>query len=458
MNNNLTTTNQNAKLALSKSKSLLNITNSLLLKTVNSDLTKNFQFKPYLIDTLNCSAKSVAVTPDGETIFSISADNTIKSWDVKSGEHVNTLDRQESVVSSLAITPDGKFIIIGSEKGTIDLCEIKTGKSIRTFNNIWRSGPISSLKVNSSGKYMISISDYDYEQENYDEEDYETLNIWDIESGRCIDIFDSHIHAVTLNREYLVSSYSYYTSENYHIEAINIRNIESGKILDFLEGYVQNHSTKVSSLAITPDGNTIISGGGDDQKTINLWDGIEDAEHIDTVSDGVGIIKVWDISGARYTKVLEGHTDCVYSLAVTPDGKNIVSGSKDNTIKIWDIQSGECVRTLKGHTDAVSSVITQDGKTIISRSKDGTIKLWDIKSGECNYTIYNIQDGSTIIMFSDGYFNASEENIDKFIRIDDTLTSCRTLTKEEIEHFCKVKYENKREIPQTDIEVDEIPF
>ena len=61
-------------------------------------------------------------------------------------------------------------------------------------------------------------------------------------------------------------------------------------------------------------------------------------------------------------------------------------------------------------------------------------------------------------MFSDGSFNASQENIDKFIRVNDTPLSCRKLTKEEIEHFCKVKYENKNKIPQANIEVDEIPF
>ena len=113
---------------------------------------------------------------------------------------------------------------------------------------------------------------------------------------------------------------------------------------------------------------------------------------------------------------------------------------------------------MKGHTDAVHSVITQDGKTIISRSRDNTIKTWDIQSGECNYTIYNIENGSTITMFSDGSFNAGRENIDKFIRIDDSTTSCRKLTKEEIEHFWKVKYENKNKIPEIDIDEDEIPF
>jgi WD40 repeat protein len=414
MNNQLINTNQNARLVLEKTKKLLDISNSLISKKNNNDLVKNFQVKPYLLDTLNCSIKSVAVTPDGKTIMSVSADNTIKLLDIKSGEHINTLDRQEFVISSLAITPDGKFIIIGSERGTIDLCEIKTGKSIGTFNNSFNRGSVSSLKVSSNGKYLVSINDFNYEELPCGQEDYEILTIWDIESRQVIHHCKAHIGATTVNEEYLVSSISYYDYSSYHVKNISISDIKSGKIIDLLEGYVQKHSTNVSSLAITPGGSTIVSGGGDEQNTICLL--CHDNTYLE-VSDSTKTIKLWDVAKSSYIKVLEGHTDTVYSIIITQDGKNIVSGSKDKTIKIWDIQSGEC-----------------------------------------NYTIYNIKDGSTVTMFSNGYFNASEQNIDKFIRIDDILTTCRKLTKKEIEHFCKVKYENESHLPEIDIDNDEIPF
>ena len=117
------------------------------------------------------------------------------------------------------------------------------------------------------------------------------------------------------------------------------------------------------------------------------------------------------------------------------------------------------IRTFDEHLSSFNYIdISPDSKIITIGSDDGSIKLWDIQSGKCIYTAYNIEDGSTITMFSDGSFNASQENIDKFIRVNDTPLSCRKLTKEEIEHFCKVKYENKNKIPQANIEVDEIPF
>ena len=79
-------------------------------------------------------------------------------------------------------------------------------------------------------------------------------------------------------------------------------------------------------------------------------------------------------------KVLEGHTNAVWSVAIKDN--IIISGSDDETIKIWDINSGKCIKTLEGHTDWVKSVAIKDN-LIISGSSDNTIKIWDIESGEC---------------------------------------------------------------------------
>ena len=78
-------------------------------------------------------------------------------------------------------------------------------------------------------------------------------------------------------------------------------------------------------------------------------------------------------------KTLTGHTSSVYSVAFSPDGKSIVSGSFDKTIKLWNAQSGKLLQTLKGHSNSVHSVaFSPDGKSIVSSSSDKTIKLWNI--------------------------------------------------------------------------------
>ncbi|NIM12342.1 MAG: DUF4365 domain-containing protein [Candidatus Aminicenantes bacterium] len=87
-------------------------------------------------------------------------------------------------------------------------------------------------------------------------------------------------------------------------------------------------------------------------------------------------------------KKLKGHKDWIKSVAVSPDGKWIVSGSADKTIKIWDMESGECRATLEGHKDEVRCVaITPDGTRILSGSDDETIRVWDVQTTQKTATL-----------------------------------------------------------------------
>ena len=77
-------------------------------------------------------------------------------------------------------------------------------------------------------------------------------------------------------------------------------------------------------------------------------------------------------------QTLRGHTGSVTCVAISPDGKRIVSGSWDNTLKVWDADKGQEILTLRGHTAPVLCVaIGPDSKRIVSSSGEGTLKVWD---------------------------------------------------------------------------------
>ena len=78
-------------------------------------------------------------------------------------------------------------------------------------------------------------------------------------------------------------------------------------------------------------------------------------------------------------KILIGHTSTVNSIAYSPDGRHIVSGSYDATIRIWDVLTQRQIgNPLTGHTNYVSSVVySPDGRHIVSGSSDNTIRIWD---------------------------------------------------------------------------------
>ena len=107
-----------------------------------------------------------------------------------------------------------------------------------------------------------------------------------------------------------------------------------------------------------------------------------DGKQVVSASDDQTIM-VWDLTIDREFPTMRGHKEeAVSSLAFSPDGKRIVSGGYDGRIKIYDTISGTEVMTLPGHSDrALSVVFTTDGKRIISNSIDGTIRVWDAVSG-----------------------------------------------------------------------------
>ncbi|MHC5937314.1 WD40 repeat domain-containing protein [Nostoc sp.] len=115
----------------------------------------------------------------------------------------------------------------------------------------------------------------------------------------------------------------------------------------------RGHEDDVSSVAISADGQTIVSGSID------------------------GTVRLWNHQGLTLAEPLRGHQGNVSSVAISADGQTIVSGSIDSTVRLWNHQGLTLAEPLCGHQGNVSSVaISADGQTIVSGGEDGTVRLW----------------------------------------------------------------------------------
>jgi hypothetical protein len=112
------------------------------------------------------------------------------------------------------------------------------------------------------------------------------------------------------------------------------------------------------SVAVTPDGQRIVTGG---------WD---------------GTARLWDAVGGRPLLKINGNHGPIWSIAMSPQGQQLVTRSADGTTTLWDVTEAREILTLQEHGGTVGSVaVTPDGQRLITGSEDGTTKLWDITSG-----------------------------------------------------------------------------
>jgi len=176
------------------------------------------------------------------------------------------------------------------------------------------------------------------------------------------------------------------------------------------------HPGVVTELVFSPDAQRLVTGGTD--RVVRAWDVESNNEslvftgHTGVVSkiaflpNGQQLltasvdktVRLWAASDAKELKVLP-HPDAVWSLAVSPDGRRVATGTgggiarllpaliyktgEDNAIRIWDVESGQLVHTLNGHTHVVHGLAWDPtGKYIVSGGLDKTLRLWDARTGD----------------------------------------------------------------------------
>jgi WD40 repeat protein len=142
-------------------------------------------------------------------------------------------------------------------------------------------------------------------------------------------------------------------------------------------------------------------------------------------------IKLWDVATGKETYTFKGHFGWIWAIAFNPDDKTLASGSADKTIKLWNLATTEEIRTLKGHTDGVATVaFSPDGKTLASGSLDKTIKLWNLETGKQIRTLSGHSQAVAALAFSPDGQTLASGSWDKTIKLWNVATGKQIRTLE----------------------------
>jgi WD40 repeat protein len=282
----------------------------------------------------------VAFSADGQRLASGSSDQTVKFWDVPTGQE-STVASKIKEVQALAFSRDGHWLAAENSINTVRVWDAATGRELRRFSS---DKPLGVL--GSSWVYSVAFSpDGHLLASGLDDK---TVRLWDVENGQSLrDLTGGHRSVIYV----AFSPDGRLLASGGDEKTIKIWEVATGQEIRTLRG----HKKDVYAAVFSPDGRYLASASADKS------------------------VKLWDVATGREIRTLTGHGSDVTSIAFSPDSRWLASGSWDKTIRIWDIQTGQEVRTLTGYNHPIYAIaFDSHGHWLASGSEDGTIKLWQL--------------------------------------------------------------------------------
>jgi WD40 repeat protein len=308
---------------------------------INARFTRDGQFV--------ISSSGGAIEQGGKVVPS--ADNGIRKWDAASGRQVTSLKMPKGMQAS-AVSPDGglvAFVSLAEDDSAIHLWQISSGREIHAMRGHDKA-PFC-LAFSADGKQVVSGGPD------------RTVRLWDVDTGREAQRFVGHRGAIngvaiSADGQFILSAGGDRTAR--------LWDVRKGVVIHELSG----HLDIVWAVAFSPDASKAFSAGG------NYYD-LDKPGFVPGARDHD--IRVWDRANGQVLHRLSGHQDAVVSLAVSADGRKLLSGSKDGEVRVWHVPSGRLLETFSGHKGTVNSVaFFPDARRALSAGEDHTLRTWKL--------------------------------------------------------------------------------
>jgi RNA polymerase sigma factor (sigma-70 family) len=283
---------------------------------------------------------AVVFSPDSKRLASRNGDNTVKAWDAQTGQELRVFKGHTGRVRSVAYSPDGKRLASAAEDRLVKVWDVQTGQEILALKG--HTSSVTSVAYSPDGKRLASAAEDGL------------VKVWDAQTGRELLSLPGGGGSLA------------YSPDGKRLAGASGGTVRVWDATNGQEILAWEAPGRVRGVAFSPDGKRL-AGNVDDP-------------FAGPPGPGAGYVKVWDAQTGDELLHIKGHTGWVGSVAFSPDGKRLASGSDGvawgGEVKVWDAQTGQELLSFQGGGNLHNVVFSPNGHWLAS-SVGGTVKIYD---------------------------------------------------------------------------------
>jgi len=307
--------------------------------------------------------RSMAWSPGDDWILTGGMDGAARFWEAATGKPLCAGIGHGKAITFVAFSPDGALAATGSLDGTVRFWEVPSEQLPPLLPFLARplgapcyhNDDLDAVMFSADGRRILTASGAE-------------ARIWAVTSG--------DLESVKVEQDLGITSVAFgpdgrwFATGSQRLDAIRIWSSETGEILGSLPG--QPGTLMGWSLAVSPDGRSILAGHGEDGA------------------------RLWSVDTGQPTGNLLRHGHIVRDVAFSPDGRLALTGGFDGRCLLWRLEDGARIGKAMVHADVVEDVgFSPDGKRILTASSDGTARLWS--SASCETTGWEVRHGASVL-------------------------------------------------------------